>query len=81
MAKQKPEEVAEMATQVQEEENARKPQEVKVNTGTKNVRIQIAEEVDCIIAGVPYKLNKDKAYQVPSDVAAILCNAKKAYRL
>lgn len=97
MARQKQEDFAEAQIQGQEQEQiqeqeqpqeqnekgaiGRKPQEVKVTAGTKNVRIQIADEVDCIIAGIPYQLKKDKAYQVPSDVAAILCNAKKAYRL
>lgn len=55
--------------------------EVKTSLGAKNVKIQVVEPVDCIIAGVPYKLNKDKSYEVPSDVAAVLNNAKKAYRI
>lgn len=51
-----------------------------VPTPGKKVRIHTTEFVDCIIAGVPYILQKDKDYQVPSDVAAILTNAKQAYR-
>ena len=54
---------------------------VKTNTGEKSVKVQVVEAVDCIIAGIPYKLSKDKSYSVPSDVAAILVNAKKAYRI
>lgn len=52
-----------------------------VSTGTKNVKIRPVEDIDCLIACKPYKLYKDKEVSVPSDVAAILCYAKKAYRL
>ena len=63
------------------ENKERAVEEVTVTTGAKKVKIQVVEEVDCLVACVPYKLSKDKAYLVPSDVAAILCNAKKAYRI
>lgn len=56
-------------------------QEATVSTGKKSVKIRTAEEIDCIIAGTPYKMAKDKEVSVPSDVAAILCYANKAYRL
>lgn len=59
----------------------RTAEEVEVTAGVKKVKIQVVEEVDCLIACVPYKLEKGKVYNVPSDVAAILCNAKKAYRV
>lgn len=52
-----------------------------VSTGKKNVKIRPVEDIDCLIACKPYKLYKDKEVSVPSDVAAILCYAKKAYRL
>lgn len=52
-----------------------------VSTGKKNVKIRVVEDVDCIIACKPYKFAKDKEVSVSSDVAAILCYAKKAYRL
>ena len=56
-------------------------EEVIITTGTKKVKVQVVEDVDCLVACTPYSLKKDKAYLVPSDVAAILCNAKKAYRI
>ena len=56
-------------------------EEVTVSNGTKKVKVQVVEEVNCIVACVPYNLKKDRAHLVPSDVAAILCNAKKAYRI
>lgn len=52
-----------------------------VSTGKKNVKVRIVEEVDCLIACKPYRFEKDKEVTVPSDVAAILCYAKKAFRL
>ena len=60
---------------------ARIAKEVTTTTSAKDVKFQVVEPVDCIIAGIPYKLNKDKSYNVPSDVAAILVNAKKGYRI
>lgn len=63
------------------ESKERAAEEVTVTTGAKKVKIQVVEEVNCFVACIPYKLSKDKAYLVPSDVAAILCNAKKAYRI
>lgn len=56
-------------------------EEVVVNLDEKKVRIHAIESNDCIIAGMPYCLKKDKDYVVPSDVAAILCFGGKAYRL
>lgn len=58
----------------------RNADEVVLNTG-KKVTIHTVDDVDCIVAGTPYKMAKDKTFKVPSDVAAILTNAKKAYRL
>lgn len=52
-----------------------------ITEGNKKVKIQISEPVDCIISGKEYKCAVGKAYNVPQDVAAILCNAKKAYRV
>ena len=66
------------AAEVSKERTA---EEVNISAGAKKVKIQVVQDVDCIVACVPYKLSKDKAYSVPSDVAAILCNAKKAYRI
>ena len=47
---------------------------------TKLVKIHTTEEVDCYVGNLPYKFGKDKNIEVPSDVAAILVNARKAYR-
>lgn len=63
------------------ENKERVAEEVTVTAGAKKVKVQVVEDVNCIVACVPYNLKKDKAYLVPSDVAAILCNAKKAYRI
>lgn len=52
-----------------------------ISTAKKNVKIRVVEEIDCLISCKPYKFAKDKEVSVPSDVAAILCFAKKAYRL
>lgn len=45
------------------------------------VRIHTVEEIDSIIAGVHYAFAKGKDVTVPSDVAAILVFAAKAYRI
>ena len=63
------------------ENKERVAEEVAVTAGAKKVKVQVVEDVNCLVACVPYNLKKDKAYLVPSDVAAILCNAKKAYRI
>lgn len=55
--------------------------EVEVTTEVKKVKIHATEDIDCIIACQPVKVQKDKETTVASDVAAILCFAGKAYRL
>ena len=55
--------------------------EVDVTTEVKKVKIRATEDIDCIIACQPVKVQKDKETTVASDVAAILCFAGKAYRL
>lgn len=52
-----------------------------VNTGKKNVKVRVVEDIDCVIAGVPYQFPKNKEVSVPSDVAAIFCFAQKAFRI
>ena len=69
------------STEAAEVSKERTAEEVTISAGAKKVKIQVVQDVDCIVACIPYKLSKDKAYSVPSDVAAILCNAKKAYRI
>lgn len=50
-------------------------------TTIKKVRIRAFEPINCIIAGTPYRINKDTESAVPTDVAAILVNSGKAYRI
>ena len=57
-----------------------KPKEAKA-ASVKKVKIHAIEQIDCIVANVPYHLAKDKAHLVPTDVAAILVNSRKAYRI
>ena len=45
------------------------------------VKVHIMEEVDSLVAGTRYSYAKGKEVAVPSDVAAILVNARKAYRI
>lgn len=52
-----------------------------VNTGKKNIKVRVVEDIDCVIAGVPYQFPKNKEVSVPSDVAAIFCFAQKAFRI
>lgn len=47
----------------------------------KNVKIHTLDEVNCYVGGVHYSFAKGKEASVPSDVAAILTNSQKAYRL
>ena len=54
---------------------------VTISKGSKSVKIRMLEGVDCIISGEAYRFSKGKEASVPSDVAAILCNSKKAFRL
>ena len=63
------------------EGESRYAEEVKVTPASKKVKVRAVEDIHCIVACVSYNLVKDKEYLVPSDVAAILCNANKAYRL
>lgn len=52
-----------------------------VNGGAKMVKVTATDKVDCLIANKPYIMAKGKTYSVPSDVAAVLVNAKKVYRV
>lgn len=64
-------------TQAQNQE-----QEAQVTTTPiKNVKIHTLEEVNCYIGGEHYSFAKGKEASVPSDVAAILTNSQKAYRI
>ena len=65
--------------EIQKEEKAAPAAQVKA--AVKKVRIHCIEEVDCIIAGVAYNFPKGKEVDVPADVAAILNNSQRAYRM
>ena len=57
------------------------PEVVVAEAPVKKVKIHATEDIDCFIAGTPVTICKDRDAEVPSDVAAILCFSKKAYRL
>lgn len=59
----------------------KQPIETAVNNPQKMVRIHTTENVHAIVAQISYDFPKDKDVSVPSDVAAILTHARKAYRL
>lgn len=65
--------------EIQKEEKAAPAAQVKA--AVKKVRIHCIEEVDCIITGVAYNFPKGKEVDVPADVAAILNNSQRAYRM
>lgn len=52
-----------------------------IKTPIKNVKIHTLEEVNCYIGGIHYSFAKGKEASVPTDVAAILTNSQKAYRI
>jgi len=59
----------------------KQPKKAEVAEGVKKVKIHTTADVDAIIAGIPYVIAENKDTQVPADVAAILVNARKAYRI
>lgn len=62
-------------------EKVEKPVKSEPTVGDeKKVRIVTSEEIDCWIGGVHYVIGERKDASVPSDVAAILCSSRKAYR-
>lgn len=68
--------------QEQQAPQAPKAPKAAVQAPTNNsVKIHTLEEVNCVIAGIPYVFAKGKDAKVPSDVAAILTNSQKAYRI
>lgn len=65
-----------------EPKESKKPnKEATISNGVKKVKIRTTEPIDAIIAGVPYVFQENKEVQVPTDVAAILVNGRKAYRI
>lgn len=68
-------------TETPEETPDETPEVEIAEAPVKKVKIHATEDIDCFIAGTPVAIRKDKDAEVPSDVAAILCFSKKAYRL
>ena len=76
--------IEEAEVQLNGESNGTKEEstEVTVTAATvKNVRIHTLEEVNCYVGGVHYSFAKGKEVSVPNDVAAILTNSQRAYRI
>ena len=71
----------EETTDVQPDGKKNETATATVSTVRKTVKIRAVEDINCLIACKPYAIAKDKEASVPVDVAAILCYAKKAYRL
>lgn len=67
--------------QVQESPEVAPKVATVVTTQAKKVRVRAVEEVSCMVANTPYHLAKDKEHLLPSDVAAILVNSGKVYRI
>lgn len=76
-----PTEEEETPTETPEETPNETPEVEVAEAPVKKVKIHATEDIDCFIAGTPVTISKDKEAEVPSDVAAILCFSKKAYRL
>ena len=77
-----PEEVNEETQVEAKTPEVKAPIEVGVpKSNQKNVKIQVVEDCQCIIAGQTYRFRKGEQVSVASDVAAILANSKKAYRV
>lgn len=68
-------------TETPEETPDETPEVEVAEAPVKKVKIHATEDIDCFIAGTPVSIRKDKEAEVSSDVAAILCFSKKAYRL
>lgn len=77
------EQKAEQETPVGEpKKNPKAPKETPIEQSTpKGVKIHTLEEVDCWVGGNHYQLRKDREFSVPSDVASVLVNARKVYRI
>lgn len=56
-------------------------EEAKVTKQEKMVKIHVYKSTDSIIGSNRYTFVEDSDQQVPADVAAILVNGEKAYRL
>ena len=82
MAKKNIEEAEAQVLNPESEGTQEETQEAQiVKTPIKNVKIHTLEEVNCYIGGTHYSFAKSKEASVPSDVAAILTNSQKAYRI
>ena len=82
MAKKNIEESEAQVINPESEGTQEENQEAKVvEAPIKNVKIHTLEEVNCYVGGAHYSFAKGKEESVPSDVAAILTNSQKAYRI
>lgn len=82
MAKKNIEESEAQLINAESEGTQEETQEAQViKTPIKNVKIHTLEEVNCYIGGIHYSFAKGKEASVPTDVAAILTNSQKAYRI
>ena len=82
MAKKNIEEVEAQILNQESEGTQEKIQEAHVvETPVRNVKIHTLEEVNCYIGGAHYSFAKGKEANVPLDVASILTNSQKAYRI
>lgn len=78
---QQPANGGEEAPAEQQPKPNKQTKKAEVADGVKKVKIHTTADVDAIIAGIPYVIAENKDAQVPADVAAILVNARKAYRI
>lgn len=78
-----PNETQEGTTEENNEEAPKAPKrEAQVaKAQVKTVKVRLREDVNCYIGGKHYLFGADKEALVPEDVAAVLTNAHKAYRI
>lgn len=53
----------------------------RVSTSPKMVKVHAIEDINCMVGGNRYTAQKGKEFQVPMDVAFILANSQKVYRV
>lgn len=53
----------------------------QVSGKVRMVKIHTTEAIETFIGGTRYDFKSDREVAVPSDVAAILCNSRKAFRV
>lgn len=75
--------IAENTAGVEEDNEAKlAPKAARVKAPSeKLIKIRTVEDISSRVSQIHYQLQKDKEYSVPSDVAAILCHSRKAFRI